>query len=301
LTSRSTAWFWRDPRRTSRSQVDHILGWKVIPSVFNRGMTFASVSAVFETAPGQFKADVDPQWTIGGKPNGGYLLAMLGRAATTHAPHPHVLAASAHYLASPEPGPVVIQTEVLRAGRSASQLRARMLQDDKPCVEALITTGELTAGEPEWAGGVPDSATAPFDECVRLSAVSPAGFPVPIMDEVDLRLDPATMGFARGEPSGSGELRGWLELLEDESFDSTALLFAVDAYPPATFEVAMSGWVPTLELTVYVRALAAPGPVRILHKAHAIDGGRVDEVCFVWDSTGRLVAQGTQLAGIRLV
>ena len=74
----------------------------------------------------------------------------------------------------------------------------------------------------------------------------------------------------------------------------------MDAFPPATFDVELSGWVPTLELTAYVRALPAPGPVQIRHEAHLIDGQRVDEACWVWDSTGRLVAQGTQLAGIRL-
>ncbi len=56
---------------------------------------------------------------------------------------------------------------------------------------------------------------------------------------------------------------------------------------------------PTLELTTYVRAVPAPGPVRVLQRAQLIQGGRVDEVCFVWDSQGRLVAQGTQLAAIR--
>ncbi|MGD0395084.1 MAG: thioesterase family protein, partial [Acidimicrobiales bacterium] len=84
------------------------------------------------------------------------------------------------------------------------------------------------------------------------------------------------------------------------AFDPISLLFAVDAYPPATFEIEFSGWVPTLELTVYVRALPAAGPVRVLQRAQLIDGQRVDEVCSVWDRTGRLVAQGTQLAGIRL-
>jgi hypothetical protein len=58
--------------------------------------------------------------------------------------------------------------------------------------------------------------------------------------------------------------------------------------------------VPTLELTAYVRALPAPGPVRILQRAQLIDARRVDELCYVWDRTGRLVAHGSQLAGIRL-
>jgi hypothetical protein len=120
------------------------------------------------------------------------------------------------------------------------------------------------------------------------------------MDQIELRLEPDSAGFTRGQPRGLGELRGWLGLPEDEPFDPASLLFAVDAYPPATFDIEFAGWVPTLELTVYVRALPAPGPVRVLQRAQLIDGQRVDEACFVWDRTGRLVAQGVQLAGIRL-
>jgi hypothetical protein len=129
---------------------------------------------------------------------------------------------------------------------------------------------------------------------------TPDGTEVAILDRVEVRLEPESSGFTAGQPRGRGELRGWLSLPEGERFDPTSLLFAVDAYPPGTFDVAYSGWVPTLELTVYVRALPAPGPVRVLQRAQLIDGHRVDEACFIWDATGRLVAQGTQLAGIRL-
>jgi hypothetical protein len=262
---------------------------------------FAEVTAVTATAPGAYAAHVDPNWTIAGKPNGGYLLAILGRAATHAAPHEHVIAASAHYLHSPEPGPVELTAEVLRAGRSASQVRARMLQDSRPCVEALLTVGRLDpAAKPYWTAGLPELSPVRRAECVRIPAVTPAGLPVPIMAEVDVRLEPATLGFAAGRPSGTGELRGWLELAEDEAFDPVALLYALDAFPPATFEIELTGWVPTLELTTYVRALPAPGPVQVVQRAHLIDGQRVDETCYLWDATGRLVAQGTQLAGIRL-
>jgi hypothetical protein len=138
------------------------------------------------------------------------------------------------------------------------------------------------------------------ERCLRVPGTSPTGLPVPLMDQIELRIDPADTGFARGEPSGRGELKGWLSLPGDEPFDPISLLFAVDAFPPATFEVAASGWVPTLQLTAYVRALPAAGPMRILHKAALIEAQKVDEVCSVWDARGRLVAQSTQLAGIRL-
>jgi hypothetical protein len=262
---------------------------------------FPAVTAVTPLGDGRFAATVSPAWTIDGNPNGGYLLALLGRAATAVAAHPHPIAASAHYLAPPEPGPVEVAIEVLRGGRSASQVRARLVQDGTACIEALMTLGELPAdGKPHWTGAVPDPGPERFDDCVRIPPVTPAGMPVPIMEQVEARLAARTLGFAAGRPSGRGELSGWLALPGGTPFDPLSLLYAVDAFPPATFDVEMSGWVPTLELTGYVRALPAPGPVQVLHRAHLIDAQRVDEACWVWDSTGRLVAQGTQLAGIRL-
>ena len=123
---------------------------------------------------------------------------------------------------------------------------------------------------------------------------------MPLLDRVELRLSPASMGWTRGRPTGRGELSGWLALPEGAAFDPVSLLFAVDAFPPATFDVEMSGWVPTFQLSTYVRAVPVPGPVQILHRARAIAEGRVDETCLVWDQAGTLVAQSTQLAGIRL-
>jgi acyl-coenzyme A thioesterase PaaI-like protein len=268
--------------------------------LLERGL-FSTVSAVTQVEPGRFTAEVDPEWTIAGKPNGGYLLSMLGRAATATTEHDHVVAASAHYLHSPDPGPVLIETEVLRAGRSASQLRARMEQGGKGCVEALFTATHL-AGDttPHWDGGLPERSQSRFEDCPRLVPSLPNGNRVAIMEQIDVRLDAESRGFTSGRPSGRGELRGWLALPNAEPFDPNALLFAVDAFPPATFDIEFSGWVPTLELSAYVRALPVPGPVRVLQRAQLIDSGRVDESCFVWDLSGRLVAQGTQLAGIRL-
>lgn len=262
---------------------------------------FAAVTTVTPAGDGTFTAEVSPEWTIGGKPNGGYLLAMIGKAAAASGPHPHVIAASAHYMRPPEPGPVVIVSEVLRAGRSASQLRMRLVQGEQPCVEALITTSELTPGAaPYWDRGAPGPGSATFEQCERLMTPPRDGMRVAIMEHVDVRFEPGCAGYMRGEPTGSGELRGWLALPGGDDFDPDSLVFAVDGYPPATFDIEYAGWVPTLELTAYVRALPVPGPVRVLQRAQLIDSRRVDEACFIWDASGRLVAQGTQLAGIRL-
>jgi hypothetical protein len=139
-----------------------------------------------------------------------------------------------------------------------------------------------------------------MEDCTRLVPGLDDGLRVAILDQIEVRLEPGTSGFTEGRPSGRGELRGWVILPGGEDFDPTSLLYAVDSFPPATFEIEYAGWVPTLELTAYVRALPAPGPVRVLQRAQLVEDERVDETCFVWDSAGRLVAQGTQLAGIRL-
>ncbi len=259
---------------------------------------FAEVSAVERTEEHRFSAAVDPDWSIAGKPNGGYLVALMARAAAEVSTHDHVIAASSHFLASPDPGPVEVDVEPLREGRSTGQSRVRLRRDDRVFVESLMTIGPIDpAAEDRWARGVPEPGSTAYDACARLR---PAGFQVALMDQVDLRIDPSTDGFTRGEPAGRGELRGWLGLPGGEAFDPAGVHFALDAFPPATFDVEMSGWVPTLELTTYVRGVPAPGPLQVLQVARLVRDGRLDEACFVWDSEGRLVGSSTQLAMIRL-
>ena len=100
----------------------------------------------------------------------------------------------------------------------------------------------------------------PEADCPRLPVDGP-GFTVPLMAVVAERLDPATMAWAVGRPSGRGELRGYVRLDDGQEPDPVALLAVVDALPPATFDLGVTGWVPTLGLTCHVRATPAPGPL----------------------------------------
>ena len=56
------------------------------------------------------------------------------------------------------------------------------------------------------------------------------------------------------------------------------------------------GWVPTIELTVHVRGIPAPGPVMCRFHSEVVQNGFLQEDGEVWDSTGALVAQSRQLA-----
>jgi hypothetical protein len=258
-------------------------------------MEFAEATAVDSITANEFTATLDPEWTVNGRPHGGYLLAVLGRAAVRAVPgHPHPLSASAVYVVSPETGPATITVEVLRQGRTASQVRTRLVQKDRTCVETLFTLGRLAEDTDErWVDAAPP-AVAPPDQCRRSPIEHPnSGVRVAMLDMVEQRIDPASY-------TVSGDLWGWLGFADRTSFDPVSLLYVADSFPPATFTIGSVGWVPTLELTAYVRALPAPGPLRVRQRARLVAGTFVDQVCEAWDSRGRVVLQATQLAAVRL-
>jgi hypothetical protein len=253
----------------------------------------------------RYDVELDPDWRIGTKPNGGYLLAVLGRAAADAAcdgevDHPHPTAVSAHFLAAPAPGPAQVEVEALRRGRSASQLRASLTAGGRRYVEALVTCARLPYAADAWWSELAPPQLPPEESCL-LAPHDNGMFQVPLLTVVEERLDPASAGFAVGQPSGRGEIRGWVRLADGRQPDPLALLVAADCLPPATFDLGVLGaWVPTIELTVYVRGVPAPGPLRVRLRAGLVTADRVDEHCEVWDSRGHLVATGYQLAAIRL-
>ena len=106
---------------------------------------FDTATAVQEIGAGRYAAEIDPAWSIGGRPNGGYLLAILARAGllVAGADHPDPLAISASFPSSPAPGPVEIDVEVVRRGRAFTVVRARMTQDGVPQLDAVATCGRL--------------------------------------------------------------------------------------------------------------------------------------------------------------
>jgi len=262
--------------------------------------TFAEATAITQTGPGAFTADLDPLWTVVGKPNGGYLQAVAGRAAGVVAAHPQLVSATSSFLRAPRPDKVGVTTEVLRTARTTTHVRARISQGGEPCVETLVVFGTLAAeaASGTWLSGDRPPPGHPYAGCGRFQPPKDV-FPVDLLDQIELRVEPESLGFTAGEPRGLGEIRGWLSPPVTSAFDPLALLLAADVLPPATFDVRLTGWVPTISLSTYVRAIPAPGPVHITLRANAIAHGRVDETCTIRDSTGQLVAQSHQLAGIR--
>jgi acyl-coenzyme A thioesterase PaaI-like protein len=260
--------------------------------------TFAEATAV-TPRDGAFQAELDPQWAVGDKLHGGYLMAVIARAATEAASHPHTVAINTSFLRPPAPGAATVEVTPLREGRTTGYYRATLSQDDQVCAEALVTQGVLDDAAPYW-NAAPPPELPPEDECILLPAEAPgATFPVHLLDVVEHRLDPAALGFAVGQPSRKGQVGGWLRLADGADWDPLSLLVALDLAPPISLTLGVTGWAPTLTFTAYNRRLPASGPLRLLMNAAEITSGRMDETALAWDATGNLVAQATQLAAIR--
>ncbi|MGW3648917.1 thioesterase family protein [Streptomyces sp. NPDC000878] len=263
-------------------------------------------TAVTRRETGVYDIDLSAGWTITDAVNGGYLLAVLGRALADALPHADPFSISAHYLTASRPGPAVVRTDVIRTGRRLSTGQASLFQYDEEGQEVerirvLASYGDLDALPDDVRTTAEPPAIPPMDQCFGpQDAPDRTAGRSAIADRLFLKLDPSTLGWALGAPSGKGEMRSWFGLADGRDADPLSLLLAVDALPPTAFEIGLSGWVPTVELTVHVRCRPAPGPLRVSITTRNLAGGFLEEDAEVWDSTDRLVAQSRQLASVRL-
>src|SRR6266511_2287326 len=101
---------------------------------------FDVATAVVPAGDG-FTASVDPGWTIGSRPNGGYLLALATRAAPPVTGQPHPLAVGAQLVAPPSLGLADLEVQLLRSGRSVANERVILVQEGQQRLEELVSAG----------------------------------------------------------------------------------------------------------------------------------------------------------------
>ncbi|WP_190820526.1 acyl-CoA thioesterase [Saccharopolyspora pogona] len=252
---------------------------------------FAAATSVRPLGDGTFVASLHPEWAVGERPHGGYLLALLARAlgdTTGLAP----LSVSAQFLRPPRVGPVLVRTEVLKVGKTVTSARALLEQSGQVCVDATATLGKVPETEPEWSD-LPDMPVNPPSTAVDLAATEARKF-FALSRVCDMRLDANTADFLNG---GTGEprLRLWVKPREAQP-DLLFGLVAGDLTVPVTLNLGRFGWAPTVQLTALLRAHPANGWLRLLVDCRAVHGQWFDEDITVVDSVGRLICQARQLA-----
>lgn len=257
---------------------------------------FEQDTAVTLVDTNHYRGELREGWRIGEVPNGGYVLAIAGRALRDAMPHKDPLSVNAFYLAPTLIGPIDCYVEILRSGRGTSFAEVRMEQegDLKVKVTAAFTDLDKLEGENFSMQERPNYPA--WEECE-----SPGQKGIEFRNRVELRLVSGGEVFSERQPNGSGEFCGWASLRDGTEPDVISLLMFADAFPPPVFTLfGPVGWVPTVELTVQVRAHPAPGPLQCRLLCRHLTQGVVEEDGEYWDSSGKLVAISRQTAKFRI-
>lgn len=247
----------------------------------------------------EYECVVADGWDILGNANGGYLLAILGRAARSATGRNDVVSASIHYLAPVSAGPARVRVEIVRSGRRFATAMASLVvpsgEHQREAARALLTLGDLDTdpGGPSRAFGESPDVVA-HSMCL----VDDGGnWPVGIRSRLDCRIDPRDAGIRGERRSGDAIVRGWLGFADDRPMDSLALLLACDAFPPAVFNTDLPlGWVPTMDLSFQIRARPTGGPIMCSFRTRHLANGLLEEDGELWDQSGALLALSRQLA-----
>ncbi|MFI5308718.1 MAG: thioesterase family protein [Polyangiales bacterium] len=103
---------------------------------------------------GHYAALISPHWVVW-SPQGGYLMALVLRAAGRATELGKPLSLACHFLSVPKVGPAEIQVTSLRKSRVAESLRLSLAQEGRVFLEALAWVGDTVPGLEHTATDMP--------------------------------------------------------------------------------------------------------------------------------------------------
>ena len=122
-----------------------------------------------------------------------------------------------------------------------------------------------------------------------------------LFGQMDIRLDPACVGWWSGDLSDTSVCKGWIKFKKERPFDVLSILLIADAFPPAVLtSQGMVAWVPTLEFSVNIRNIPTTAWLKCIFRTRFITCGLLEEDGEIWDQNGKLVAISRQIAQYRV-
>jgi hypothetical protein len=254
---------------------------------------FADLIGLAQNRDDDWTSNIPDGWDFMGVPNGGLVSSIMATALISATERPDPITSTAHFLRPARPGPVVIETEIIRKGRTLTTARAALTQNDTLVAHMVSSLGDLAeTGEAIVDIDLPQ--LPPSDKCVREREAKPFEFPA-IAQRMNIRLHPDQVGFATGHPNGEAVVSGWVDI---PFASSTALMpLVADALPPSLFNTGKYlGPLPTIELTVHTHARPSPGPVAARFRTDHAGPRYVEEDGWINDSSGKLISVSRQIA-----
>ena len=266
-------------------------------------MDFEQDTRVTPLGPGSYQATLSRDWEIWG-PNGGYLCAIVLRAAAHEAQIPRPVALYCHYLKVAQFAPVELRVELLGRTRRSESFRVSMRQDDKLILEAMVRTA--AAGEGLEHSDVQAPAVPPPEELPEASSLlTPEhGKRHAFWKNFDVRvIHPERFKLPR--PVMAPRWREWFRVHCESAFADpfldagrSALLLDTMGWPAAVGPHPNSSYLaPSLDFAVWFHATAPAGDF-VLVEAHSAVAreGVIGATGRVFDRSGTLLASsGTQL------
>jgi acyl-CoA thioesterase len=281
------------------------------------GNAFLDASSVVPLGGDRYGATIDERWSLRPLPQGGLVTALAVRAMEASLERPDQRLRTLHttFVDRVEQGPVEVEVEVLRQGRSMSHARAEVR--NRGAARGHITNAvfggsrrgfEFTDLEP------PSDIPAPGD-CPSFRDPPPPGFelafpPMPFWDElIEGRSVSGHPPWEDYEPDRAHRVMwyGFDEppMLDDGSLDPLALIVLADTMPGAVGEKVghtdRNWFAPSVDLTVHLLGEAtSPWLLADNWARHAADGYASADMA-LWDcgprgaAEPRLVAYATQL------
>ena len=260
--------------------------------------SFDAATALTPVSDGVWEGAIADGWATPRGPLGGYVMALVMRGFEEAIADPNRSARSAtmHFLRPPGVGPVRVEAQVERAGRSLTAVSGRLIQDDK-----LIGIA-LGAYSLPWEAPVLED-TEPVPEVDPPEGREPLGVgprkdapPPDFAQRVTMQPRFGETPFSGGT---SGEVGGWMGLVEERPLDALSVAVLADAWFPAPWpRLTEFAAAPTIDLTVHFR-VALPLPDQLLlgrFRNRMVKEGFFDEDGELWTPDGTLVAQSRQLA-----
>jgi acyl-CoA thioesterase len=258
-------------------------------------VNFAADTAVEPLGDGVYGAVVHERWFVARGPNGGYIAAIIARALRGEIADDEraLRSLTVHYLLPPVAGPLEVHVTVERAGRTATALSARLVQDGRTLALALAAAARAWPGGIEYANApMPD--VPPPEELPNLNEYRDSV--PPFARNWEMRPAIGAAPFTGGDEARAG---GWLRLDPPEPPDEALAIAMTDTWFPAPFSIVTAPLLaPTIDLTIHLRAPmpAADEFVFLLATSRVCRDGLFDEDVEIWSRDGTLVAQSRQLA-----
>ena len=201
-----------------------------------------------------------------------------------------------HYLRPPVEGPCEVEVTIERTGRGLTTASARLVQDGRLCIIALVALGVVRLGPAIHEHPPPDVAGP--DGIEPRESPAPGPIEIPFRHRYEMRPAFGAAPFTRGAEALTG---GWIRTTDRDELDDVLVAAITDAWPPALFALVEGPvGVPTIDLTIHLREAPTPGDqwALVRFRTTVVADGYLDEDGEVWSADGRLLAQSRQLGAI---